>query len=183
MLPIYKSTSQEVLEMFVPSYQMHNVLNVYSNKLRHSISTKDQNLSEKSSPERVNLTSEGKRNSTIEKVSKEIFDKIIRFGSQTVKSQEGSEDAEDNVKNENGSVEPSKSDFVYNVIDAINGKTTNTVSVEDSSFLIQGLEQMSKNTIAIEKTDTGIGDKGESDHPISEAHAVKECSPVSLDSG
>ena len=69
--------------MFVPSYQMQNVLNVYSKKLRHNITSgKDQNTSEKPPADRVKLTSEGKRRATIEKVSKEIFDKIIRFGSQ-----------------------------------------------------------------------------------------------------
>ena len=68
--------------MFVPSYQMHNILNVYSKKLRHNIASKDQKMSEKSPADQVNLTSEGKRRATIEKVSKEIFDKIIRCGSQ-----------------------------------------------------------------------------------------------------
>ena len=169
--------------MFVPSYQMHNVLNVYSNKLRHNISTKGQKSSEKASAERVNLTSKGKRNSTIEKVSKEIFDKIIRFGSQTGTSQQGSEETEDSVKSENGSVKPSKSDFVYNVMDAANGKTTNTVSVEDSEFLIQRLEQMSKDTIAIKKRDIGIGNKGEIDNPIIKASGDKESLPTSLDTG
>jgi hypothetical protein len=162
---------------------MHNVLKVYSNKLRHNISTKRQNSSEKSKTERVNLTSEGKRNSTIEKVSKEIFDKIIRFGSQTGASKQGTGEAEESVKNENGSVKPSKSGFVYNVMDAVNGKTTNAVSVEDSEFLIQRLDQMSKDTIAIKKTDTGIGDKGEIDNPISKAREVKESLPVNLDTG
>ena len=169
--------------MFVPSYQMHNVLNVYSNKLRHNISTKGQNSSEKASTERANLTSQGKRNSTIEKVSKEIFDKIMRFGSQTGTSQQGSGEAKESEKNENVSVKPSKPGFVYNVMDAVNGKTTNEVSVEDSKFLIQSLDQMSKDTIAIKKRDTGIRDKEEIDNPVTEARRVKESLPVNLDTG
>jgi hypothetical protein len=169
--------------MFVPSYQMHNVLKVYSNKLRHNISTKRQNSSEKAATKRVNLNSEGKRNSTIEKVSKDIFDKIIRFGSQTVTSKQGPGGAEESVNNGNGSVKPSKSGFVYNVMDAVNGKTTNAVSVEDPEFLIQRLDQMSKDTIAIKETDTGIGDKRESDNPMLKAREVKESLPVNLDTG
>ncbi len=169
--------------MFVHSYQMHNVLNVYSNKLRHNISTREQISFEKASTQRVNLTSEGKRNSTIEKVSKEIFDKIVRFGSQTGTSLQGSDEAKESVKNENGLVKPSKSGFVYNVMDAVNGKTTNAVSVEDSEFLIQRLDQMSKDTIAIKKRDTGIQDKGEIDNPISKARGVKESLPANLDTG
>jgi hypothetical protein len=34
--------------------------------------------------------------------------------------------------------------FVFNVIDTVNQKTKNTLSVEDSSFLIKRLEQLSK---------------------------------------
>jgi len=34
--------------------------------------------------------------------------------------------------------------FVFNVIDTINQKRRNTLSVEDSSFLIKRLEQLSK---------------------------------------
>ena len=169
--------------MFVPSYQMHNVLKVYSNKLRHSITAEGQNLSEKSSTERVNLTSEGKRSSTIEKVSKEIFDKIIKFGSQTFASQKRTEETKGGLKEENKSVESSKSAFVYNVIDAINGKTTNKVSVEDSSFLIQRLEQLSKDTMTVEKRDAGIGNKGEIENPITKPHRVQESLPISLDTG
>jgi hypothetical protein len=43
------------------------------------------------------------------------------------------------------SAKPYKAGFVFNVIDTIDKKTTNTVSVEDSSFLIQRLEQLSKD--------------------------------------
>ena len=55
--------------MYVPSYQMHNVLNVYSKKLKHNISFKDQNTSETLPVDQVDMTSEGKRQATIEKVT------------------------------------------------------------------------------------------------------------------
>jgi len=151
--------------MFVPSYQMHNVLNVYSKKLRHNITTKDQNTSEKPPADRVDLTSEGKRRATIEKVSKEIFDKIIRFGSQTDSPHQKSEQTKRTRDKEIAAVQKNKAGFVFNVIDTINKKTTNTVSVEDSSFLIQRLEQLSKDTMEI-KQNTGFEDPGKIDNPI-----------------
>jgi len=130
--------------MFVPSYQMHNVLNVYSNKLRRNISSgENQNTPEKPPVERVTLTSEGKRRATIEKVTKEIFDKITRFGSQAGSRQRVSEEIKGKPDKETASA---KTGFVFNVIDTINKKTTNTVSVEDSSFLIQRLDQLAKDT-------------------------------------
>lgn len=152
--------------MFVPSYQMRNVLNVYSKKLRRKITSgKDQNTSEKPPADRVNLTSERKRRATIEKVSKKIFDKIIRFGSQADSLHRESDQIEGNMDKESASVKTNKAGFVFNVIDSINKKTTNTVSVEDSSFLIQRLEQLSKNTMEI-KRNPGFEDRGKIDNPI-----------------
>ena len=152
--------------MLVPSYQMHNVLNVYSRKLRHNITSgKDQNTSEKPPANRIKLTSEGKRRATIEKVSKEIFDKIIRFGSQADSLLRRSEQIKGKAEKEIASAKTNKTGFVFNVIDTINKKTTNTVSVEDSSFLIQRLEQLSKETMEI-KRNSGFEDQGEIDNPI-----------------
>ncbi len=151
--------------MYVPSYQMHNVLNVYSKKLRHSISSKDQNTSETLPIDRVDLTSGGKRRTTIEKVSKEILDKIIRFGSQTDSPHESSDQLKTNTDKVNASSKPNRVGFVFNVIDTINNKKTNTISVEDSSFLIQRLEELSKDAIGI-KLNIGFEDQGKIDNPI-----------------
>ena len=152
--------------MFVPSYQMHNVLNVYSKKLRYNITTKDRKTSEKSASDRVNSNSEAKRRATIEKVSKDIFDKIIRFGSQTDSSHQKSEKIKINLDNETASAHKSKRGFVFNVIDTINKKTTNTVSVEDSNFLIQRLEQLSKETMEMKKRNCEFEDNREIVSPI-----------------
>ena len=70
--------------MFVPSYQMHNVLNVYSKQLRQSITSGQKKaLSEKLPADKVSLTREAKRQLTIEKVSKDILDKITRLGTRS----------------------------------------------------------------------------------------------------
>ena len=151
--------------MFVPSYQMHNVLNVYTKKLRQNINKKDQNPTEKPPADRAKLTSGGKRRATIEKVSKEIYEKIIRFGSQADSSQSKSKQIKGKVNRKVASAKTNKTGFVFNVIDTINKKTTNTVSVEDSSFLIQRLEQLSKDTMEIKKRNTGFEDSGEIDNP------------------
>ena len=169
--------------MFVPSYQMHNVLNVYSKKLRHNITTKDQNISEKSSTDRADLTSEGKRRSTIEKVSKEIFDKIIQFGSQADSPLQKSEQVKKEMDEEIAAVKTNETGFVFNVIDGINKKTTNTISVEDSNFLIQRLEQLSKDTMEMKKKNVGIEDKGEINTSIAQMNRVEESLTVGIDNG
>ena len=123
----------------------------YSYKFNSPCIAKDQNISKKPNDDRVNLTSEGKRRATIEKVSKDIFDKIIRFGSQADSPHRRSEQIKRRADREIAVAKTNKAGFVYNVIDAINKKTTNSVSVEDSSFLIQRLDQLSKDTVDIQK--------------------------------
>ena len=110
------------------------------------------------------MTSEGKRRATIEKVSKEIFDKIIRFGSQADSLDQRSEQIKRNVDKNTASAQSKKKGFVFNVIDPINKKTTNTVSVEDSKFLIQRLDKLSKN-IEI-KGNSEFKDREEIENPI-----------------
>ena len=130
--------------MFVPSYQMHNVLNVYSKQLRHNMTSGNKkNSSEKLPVDQVSLTPEGKRRATIEKVSKDILEKITRFGTQNGVDQQPREHAKEGVENEAAIDDTKDSTFVFNVIDAINQKRRNTVSVENSSFLIKRLEQLS----------------------------------------
>ena len=154
--------------MFVPSYQMHNVLNVYSNKLRrNTMMGKNQEISAKPSADRVSLNSEGKRRTTVEKISKDILDKITHFGAQNGSAPPNSDRTEEFGEQP---VEPDKSDvmertaFVFNVINTINKKTTNTVSADDSNFLIQRLDQLSKD-IKMKKESRGFENPGNIDGP------------------
>jgi hypothetical protein len=131
--------------MFVPSYQMHNVLNVYSKQLRDSMTSGNRkNLSEKLTADQVSLTLEGKRQATLEKVSKDILEKITRLGTQNGVDQQPTEHAAERAEEKTAADDTKESTFVFNVIDTINQKRRNTLSVEDSSFLIKRLEQLSK---------------------------------------
>ncbi len=131
--------------MFVPSYQMHNILSVYSKQLRHNMTSGNQKtLSEEMPTDKVSLTPEAKRQATIEKVSKDILDKITRLGTRGGAGHQPAEQAKPGVKKENVADEGKETTFVFNVIDTINQKRRNTLSVEDSSFLIDRLEQLSK---------------------------------------
>jgi len=91
--------------MFVPSYQMHNVLNVFSKQLRDNmIPGNKKNTFEKLPADQVSLTPESKRQATIEKVSNDIIEKITRLGSQTRSDQEPSERAKEGVESSTESV-------------------------------------------------------------------------------
>jgi len=142
--------------MYVPSYQMHNVLNVYSKQLRQNLASEGKNHApEKPQTDRVNLSPEGKRQATFEKVSRDILDKISRYGSLNEPRQGITEYT--NVSSDKGAL-PHKAEiktFEFNAIDTINQKSKNTLSVDDSSFLIQRLEQLAKKA-GDKKTESGI---------------------------
>ncbi len=131
--------------MYVPSYQMHNVLNVYSKQLRQNMVSEEKNkMPQKPQPDKISLSPEGKRQATIEKVSKDILDKISRYSSPDGTRRQISEYAK--IISDKDTLPPKTENktFVFNAIDSINQKSTNTLSVDDSSFLIQRLEELAK---------------------------------------
>ncbi len=137
--------------MNVPSYQMHNVLNVYSKQLRQNMASADRTKPPARQPEdRVSLTPEVKRQATIEKVSRDILSKISRYGSHHTGRPGVLEQADVSSKASSSSAEVENRTFIFNAIDKINNKTRNTLSVDDSSVLIQRLDQLAKQ--AADKT-------------------------------
>ncbi|MBT8369189.1 MAG: hypothetical protein KJP23_31230 [Deltaproteobacteria bacterium] len=142
--------------MYVPSYQMHNVLNVYSKQLRQNMALGGKHKRPEQQPaDRINLTPEGKRRATIERVSKDILDKISRYGSLSPTRHNLTDLAKINSINETLTEKEKKTTFVFNAIDTINNKKINTLSVEDSSFLIQPPDQSGKE-VGDNKTESYI---------------------------
>jgi hypothetical protein len=137
--------------MFVSSYQIHNVLNVYSKQL-----SQDRNV-QKLKPGTINqpsdqikLSTEGKRRATIERVAQEILNKISHYGSEgEIKTQEPDASRE-NAKSSLESDNKKEAGFVFNVIDRLNQKTKTALSVKDTKFLIDRLEQMALDTVEVD---------------------------------
>jgi hypothetical protein len=131
--------------MYVPSYQMHNVLNVYSKQLRQNLVSEEKGkVPVKPLSDRIHLSPEGKRQAMIEQVSKDIINKISRYDSLNETRQQNTEYANINSDIDGLSHKTENKTFVFNAIDSINQKSTNALSVDDSSFLIQRLEQLAK---------------------------------------
>ena len=141
--------------MNVPSYQMQNVINVYSKQLRQAMVSKEKcKMPQKRQSNRINLSSEEKRQAAIEKVSKGILDKISSFSLPSENGQRNTEYA--NINPDSG-VLPHKTEnntFVFNAIDSINQKSTNSLSVDDSGFLIQRLDQLAKRRARIHNSES-----------------------------
>ncbi|NIV99789.1 hypothetical protein GWN26_11930, partial [Candidatus Saccharibacteria bacterium] len=90
----------ENYQMLVSSYQIHNVLNVYSKQLsqdRNAQKLKPAN--EKQPPDQINLSPEGKRRAILDRVAQDILNKISRYGSKSeLKTQEQNQ-SRDNIRN------------------------------------------------------------------------------------
>ncbi len=134
--------------MFVPTYQIHNVLNVYSKQLSQDRSAqKLKSGSKKHLADQINLSTEGKRRATIEKVAQDILSKISHYGTKGEIKTEEQDLSREYAKNHYESDNKKEAAFVYNVIDELNKKTTTALSVKDTNFLVNRLEQLAKNAV------------------------------------
>ena len=134
--------------MLVSSYQIHNVLNVYSKQLSEDRNA--QKLKPKMSKQpsdQIKLSTEGKRKSTIERVAREIINKISHYGSEGQTRPPEQDTPRENAANSLESDNKTETGFVFNVIDNLNKKTKTALSVQDTKFLIDRLEQLAKETV------------------------------------
>ena len=134
--------------MFVSSYQIHNVLSVYSKQLSQDRGAhKHKAGNKKPLSDRINLSTEGKRRATIEKVAKDIISKISHYGSNDEIKASKLDRPRENVKNHFESDTKKEKTFVFNVIDDLNKKTKTARSVKDKNFLMNRLEQLDKDAV------------------------------------
>jgi hypothetical protein len=127
--------------MDIPSYQMHNILNVYSRQISRDRGIEDQGIQgERPSVDKLGLSAGGKRRMVVDKVAAAIIDRISHVDPpHTMATQSTSQ-------NHNGVAEPfatkkqNKVQFVFNVFNDNNEKMTQTLSVEDPSILINRIE-------------------------------------------
>ncbi len=147
-MPIANSKGNR--RLYIPSYQIHNVLKVYSRQVSQSkIIERQKELSTKTSVDQIDISAEGKRKMIVDKVAADIVDRITQFGPRDPIEQ----DIVNQLQNELG--EPVESDeengqdqnFVFNVIDDENKKTTNSLSLEGTHFITKRLEQLAKEEV------------------------------------
>ncbi len=134
--------------MFVSSYQIHNVLSAYSKQLSQDRGVQKLKAGHKEPlSDRINLSTEGKRRATIEKVAKDIISKISHYGSNNEIKASTLDRPRENLKNHFESDTKKETTFVFNMIDDLNKKTTTALSVKDKSFLMNRLEQLDKDAV------------------------------------
>ncbi len=147
-MPIANSKGNR--RLYIPSYQIHNVLKVYGRQVSQSrIIERQKELGTKTSADKINISAEGKRKMIVDKVAADIVDRITQFGPRDPIEQ----DIVNKLENEFGKPVESdeeneqNQDFIFNVIDDENKKTTNSLSLDGTHFITKRLEQLAKEEV------------------------------------
>ncbi len=131
--------------MQIPSYQIQNVMKVYSRQLSQGKMLSRNRLSadQSTSADSVTISSEGKRQAIIDKVASNIVDRIVTEGPR----EENEEQITDQIEKELGkkiNFTKDKNQFTYTSVDKDNNKVTKTLSVEDSQFVLKRMTELAR---------------------------------------
>ena len=134
--------------MLVSSYQIHNVLNVYSKQLSQGKGVqKEKTGTKKPLSDQIHLSAEGKRRATIERVAEDILNKIYTYGrTGKIKANPHALPREKEKKFTESDSKKEK-EFEYNFIDVLNRKTKTALSVKDTDFLIGPSAEQAKDAV------------------------------------
>jgi hypothetical protein len=133
--------------MQIPSHQIHNVLKVYSKQLSQGRAVeRRETFSEQPEEDKISLSAVGKRQAIIEKVAADIVERITQSGPRDKVDHEIVDKLEDELGQ---SIEFNEQDnnFVFNVIDNNNEKTTTSSQMHNPDYFMKRLEQLAKEAV------------------------------------
>lgn len=133
--------------MVISSYQVNNVLRVYKGQLRHSKIMNITNNNETRMPDKVSISPEAKRKAIIERVTSDIVDRLVQNGPHNNVEKEVFKKLESEYGGHLAIGQEGSIGLLFKEIDE-NGETTNSLSIEDSKFLTQKLEEITKDTVS-----------------------------------
>ncbi|RJQ85689.1 MAG: hypothetical protein C4519_02840 [Desulfobacteraceae bacterium] len=125
--------------MYIHNYQIHNVLNVYRKQLSQTPAIKPNRQAPAASPsERVDISTNGQRQSLIEQVSAEIVERIANAGPQKRPEAALNDRAtlEETAERRARRAAKKEAAFTYTAIDENNRKSSKTMPIEKLSPLI-----------------------------------------------
>lgn len=133
--------------MNITTYQIHNVLMAYGKQLSQS-----KRLQHKKGDallrrtDRISLSVQTRRKAIIDRVTSDIINRIINDGPHYEMEQEAFGQLEDEY-GDSLSVNNEDSELIFKVIDKEKGEVTKTLSIEDSNFLKDRLEEITKSKV------------------------------------
>lgn len=132
--------------MYIQSYQIHNVLNVYRRQL--SQAKPDQTQASGTHPansDSVMISTEGKNQSIMEKVAENVLKKITNVDPGSNFEREMTAQVDQSKKDMH--MVDKDNDFVFNTIGGDNQKETRSIAVDDSQVLMNRLNELAKAAI------------------------------------
>ena len=133
--------------MTITTYQIHNVLRAYGKQLSQSRRLPhNKGVGRPRRADRISISAQARRKAVIDKVTSDIINKIVHEGPGDAAEQEAFKQLESEYGN-NLSVRQEDSELVFKVIDKEKGEVTKTLSIEDSKFLKDRLEEITKSKI------------------------------------
>jgi hypothetical protein len=134
--------------MLIPSHQIHNVLKVYSKQLSQTrMIERQMALGQQQTSDKINISADAKRQAIIERVAADIVDRITSSGPQDDVDQEIVDKLEGEMGKSISFNGKRQNKFVFNTIDENNEKTTSTLEIGNSGFLMKRLEQLAKEVV------------------------------------
>ena len=134
--------------MIVTNHQIQNVLKIYTSQLsKGHKAVSESRAIRKPLADVVDISSDGKRQALIERLTKTIVGRIIRKDPWLLNNDQVSEQVESDVENDAAVRRGQDLDLAYNVIEGDATKTLNTLSMEDPTDLIKRLEVQARETL------------------------------------
>ena len=132
--------------MHIPSYQIQNVLKVYSKQLsQQKFLAKNNTLGQNTpSADSVTISSKGKRQAIIEKVASNIIDKITMEGPKEQVEETITSQIEKELGKKINFTGKKENKFTYTYFDENDEKVTKSLSIEDSDFVMQRMTELAK---------------------------------------
>jgi hypothetical protein len=133
--------------MNITTYHIHNVLRAYGKQL-----SRNKRLQHKKGDEllrrtdRISLSVQARRKAIIDRVTSDIINRIINDGPNYEMEQEAFGQLEDEYGG-SLSVNNEDSELIFKVIDKEKGEVTKTLSIDDSNFLKDRLEEITKSKV------------------------------------
>jgi len=134
--------------MDIPSYQIHNVMKVYSRQISQGrFIGRGIDAYRSSSMDKITLSSEGRRQEIIDRVASSIVERIARHGPTNPEERDIVDRLEEEIGQKLSFGTETTGEFVFNVIDKENNKTTGKLSIEDTGFVLKKLEELAKKSV------------------------------------
>ena len=132
--------------MQIPSYQIQNVLKVYSKQLSQGrmLARNKSAANPANTADNVKISAEGKRAAIVEKVAAGIVEKITTTGPKAEMEQGITEQIEKEMGKKIDFKKKQGDTFSFTSIDENNEKNIQTLSVEDSNFVIKRMTQLAR---------------------------------------